>query len=164
MGSHCQGFDNENWTTTKKRLSFSQIWKSDSEAHFSFVPDSSVTVMSKELDAILAQFSRESRENTLALRKLLFEIFPNAKEYIRPKTGMITYSQPGKSDWVFALSLHMKHVTLIFGNGAQLADPSGVLSGKGKEARHVKTKSEVETQNSALRQLLEDAVKQSSSE
>ena len=120
--------------------------------------------MSKELDAFLAQFSRESRENTLALRKLLFEVFPNAQEYIRPKTGMITYSRLGKSDWLFALSLHMKHVNLIFGNGAQLADPSGVLSGTGKEARRVKIKSEAETQNSALHKLLEEAVKRSSTE
>jgi len=120
--------------------------------------------MSKELDAFLALFSRESRENTLALRKLLLDVFPNAEERIQPKTGMITYSQPGKEDWFFALSLHMKYVNLIFDNGAQLDAPTGLLSGTGKEARHVKIRSEAETQNTALRQLLQDAVKQSSTE
>ncbi len=120
--------------------------------------------MSKELDVFLAQFSRESRENTLALRKLLLEVFPDAKENICPKAGMITYSRPEKSDWLFALSLHMKQVTLIFANGARLADPSGLLSGTGKEARRDKIRSEAETQDIALRQLLEDALKQSSTQ
>lgn len=111
--------------------------------------------MTDQLDRFLAAYSRESRENMLCLRKLLLDEFPNADESIDPKTGMITYYRPteGKT-WVFAITLHMKHINLIFSKGVQLLDPAKLLAGTGKEARHIKIKSEAQTQNPALRQLL----------
>jgi hypothetical protein len=53
----------------------------------------------------------------------------------------------------------MKHVNLMFSRGSQFPDPTGLLSGTGKHARHVRITSETETQNLALRQLLLDALK-----
>jgi hypothetical protein len=113
------------------------------------------------LDAFLAHYSRESRENMLCLRNLLLEIFPKATEHIDVKTGIITYSGRGKTDadWFFTIALHMKHINLIFRRGALLSDPTGLLAGNGKEARHIRIRSEDETQNPALRQLLEAALK-----
>jgi hypothetical protein len=117
--------------------------------------------MSHELDAFLAGYSRESRENTLCLRKLVLDLFPNADEQINVKTGLITYSLPQKSskDWILAIALHMKHINLIFSRGAQLQDPSKLLSGTGLQTRHVKIKSEAETENPALRQILQESLK-----
>jgi hypothetical protein len=117
--------------------------------------------MGNQLDAFLALYSRETRENVLCLRKLLLEVFPQAVELIDPKSGIIAYSfkTKGNSGLVFAIATHMKHVNLMFSKGAQLADPTKLLAGTGKQARHVKIKSEAETQNLALRQLLEDALK-----
>ncbi len=115
--------------------------------------------MGNALDAFLSAYSRESRENTLCLRKLLLEVFPTANEHIDPKTGTITYSRKNEP-WLFAIGLHLKHLTLIFSNGASLPDPAGLLSGTGPHARHIKIRSEAESLNPALRQLLVDALKQ----
>jgi hypothetical protein len=116
-------------------------------------------IMDKQLDEFLAKYSRESRENVLCLRKLLFEIFPSATEQIDDKAGMITYSVPKRKKWVLAIAVHMKHINLIFSGGAQISDPSGLLAGRGKEIRHIKIRSEDETQNSNLQTILKEALK-----
>jgi hypothetical protein len=116
--------------------------------------------MTDQLDPFLAAYSRESRENTLCLRNLVFEVFPNMNETIDNKTGMITYSlSKERNIWVFAISLHMKHINLIFSKGAKLPDPTKLLTGTGKETRHIKIKSEGEIQNPAVRQLLQEVSK-----
>ncbi|MCW4018732.1 MAG: DUF1801 domain-containing protein [Candidatus Bathyarchaeota archaeon] len=117
--------------------------------------------MGSQLDAFLALYSRETRENVLCLRNLVLETFPPAVEQIDPKSGVIAYGY-GKRDYtggVFVITPFMKHVNLIFSKGAQLPDPLNLLAGTGKQARHIKIKSEAETQNPALRQLLKEALK-----
>ena len=116
--------------------------------------------MGNQLDAFLALYSREAREITLCLRIAVLNVFPEATERIDPRAGIIAYSQ-GKAarDWLFAITPHMKHVNLLFGNGALIPDPSKLLVGSGEQVRHIKIKSEEETQNSALRLLLEEALK-----
>jgi hypothetical protein len=114
--------------------------------------------MGNLLDTFLSAYSRESRENTLCLRKLLLDVFPTAHEVIDSKTGTITYRRKNEL-WLFAIGLHMKHLNLIFSNGTSLADPTGLLSGTGPQARHVKIRSEAETQNPALRSLLQESLK-----
>ncbi len=113
----------------------------------------------KALDAFLAQFSRETRENVLCLRSLILDVFPSASEQIDEKSKLIAYGFGGKGykSLVFAIMPHMKHVNLMFSKGAKLPDPTGLLSGTGKHARHVRITSEAETLNPALRQLLQDA-------
>ncbi|MFB3890054.1 MAG: DUF1801 domain-containing protein [Candidatus Bathyarchaeia archaeon] len=116
--------------------------------------------MSKALDAFLAQYSREAREIALCLRALVLEVFPDALEQIDPKSGIIAYEYSKTLEGlVCAIAPHMKHVNLMFSKGAQLSDPSRLLEGTGRQARHVKLRSEAETQNPALRQLLEEALK-----
>ena len=117
--------------------------------------------MGNQLDAFLALFSRETRENVLCLRTLILEVFPQAVEEIDPKSRIVAYGFTQKSykGWVCAIQPHMKHVNLIFSEGTQIPDPTGLLTGTGKQARHVKIRSEAETQNPALRQLLEEALK-----
>ena len=117
--------------------------------------------MNDQLDAFLASYSREAREIALCLRKLVIDVFPNAVEQIDPKTGMITYNfdrKTGKS-LVCAIVPHMKHVNLMFSKGTQIPDPSKLLGGTGEQARHVKIRSEAETENPALRLLLKEAQK-----
>jgi hypothetical protein len=46
--------------------------------------------MSRDLDAFLAQYSRESREMALCLRTLILDVFPHSIEIIDPKNGIIT--------------------------------------------------------------------------
>ncbi len=116
--------------------------------------------MSNALDTFLAQYSREAREISLSLRNLILDVFPNAIEQVDPKSGIIAYGFTRNSykGLVCAIQPHMKHVNLMFSKGTQLPDPSGLLVGTGKLARHVKFHSEAEIQNPALRKLLEEAV------
>ena len=116
--------------------------------------------MVRQLDAFLAMYSRETRENVLCLRKLILNVFTKAVEQIDPKAEIITYRiQKSSVNFVFAIVPHLKHVNLLFSKGAKLPDPSNLLAGTGKLARHLKVKSEAEIQNPALRQLLEESLK-----
>ncbi len=116
--------------------------------------------MNDTLNAFLAAYSREAREIALCLRQLVLDVFPNALEQIDPKSGIIAYGfdKTFKSQ-VCAIAPHMKHVNLMFSKGAQLPNPYKLLSGTGEQARHVKIRSEAETENPALRVLLREALK-----
>ena len=115
--------------------------------------------MSEELDAFLSMYSREAREMALCIRTLVLEVFPNATEQIDPKSGIIAYGGKSYKSLVFAIAPHMKHVNLMFSKGTQIPDPTKLLVGTGKQARHVKIRSEEQTQNPALRKLLQEALK-----
>ncbi len=117
--------------------------------------------MSKELDAFLSSYSREAREIVLCLRITVLGVLLGAEEKVDSKAKQITYKMGGLSEdrWVCAIVPHMKHVNLIFSRGAELPDYSGLLVGTGKEARHVRLKSEEETQSLELQALLEEAKK-----
>jgi hypothetical protein len=116
--------------------------------------------MGNQLDTFFASYSREAREIALCLRTLVLNVFPDATERIDPRAGIIAYDR-GKAakEWVFAIAPHMKYVNLLFSKGALIPDPSKLLVGLGEQTRHVKIKSEEETQNSALRLLLKEALK-----
>ena len=116
--------------------------------------------MNDALDAFLAAYSREAREIALCLRTLVLDVFPNALEQIDPKSGIIAYGYDQTSEGqVCAIAPRMKYVNLMFSRGAQLPDPSKLLNGTGKQARHVKIRSEVETEKPELRALLREALK-----
>jgi hypothetical protein len=117
--------------------------------------------MNDPIDAFLAAYSREAREIVLCLRKLVLDVFPKAAEQIDTKTGTITYGFDEKTfrSAVCAIVPHMKHINLTFSKGTQIPDPSRLLKGTGKLARHVKFRSEAETENPALRLLLEETIK-----
>jgi hypothetical protein len=116
--------------------------------------------VSKDIDTFLAQYNRESREMALCLRTLILDVFPRGVEIIDPKSGIIAYGFNRTSKGlVCAIQPHMKHVNLMFSQGAKLTDPTKLLAGTGKQARHVRITSEDQTQNPALRALLEEALK-----
>jgi hypothetical protein len=116
--------------------------------------------MSDLLNSFLASYSRETREIALSLRKLVLDVFPDAVEQIDPKSGKIAYGfDRTDKGLVCAIAPHMKHVNFMFSKGAQLLDSFKLLDGTGKQARHVKIRSEVETENLALRLLVQEAVK-----
>jgi hypothetical protein len=146
----------------KAKACWENLGDSTTRSSFNTEPAlSEETTMSDELDAFLSKYSRESRENTLCLRKLILEVFPTADEKIDVKAGQIIYGLPRKTgkNWILAIALQMKYLNLIFSRGAQLPDPSKLLAGTGLQARHIKIKSEEETENPALQLLLKEAFK-----
>ncbi len=115
--------------------------------------------MSGPLNTFLSSYSREAREIALSLRALVLDVFPDAVEQIDPKSGIIAYGfDRNYKGLVCAIAPHSKHVNLMFSKGTQIPDPSKLLDGTGKYARHVKIRSEAETLNPALRALLEEAI------
>jgi len=115
--------------------------------------------LSNQLDRFLSLYSREAREIALCLRETLLEIFPNAKEQIDLQSGIIAYGYDSTyKGLVFAIAPHIKHVNLMINRGTSISDPDRLLAGTGKQARHIKFKSEEETKNPALRRLLKNAL------
>ena len=116
--------------------------------------------MGVHLDHFLSSYSREAREITLCLRRLILDIFPDGFEHIDSKSGIMAYGfNTTPEGLVFAIVPHMKYVNLIFGRGTQIPDPYRLLAGTGKQVRHVKIRSEAETEDPAFRQLLKEALK-----
>lgn len=89
----------------------------------------------------LLQISDETvRPIATALRKIAFEIDPNACEVVRLGDRVATYGVgPRKMIDGYAYILPYKSwVNLGFYQGVDLADPDGLLEGTGKKMRHVK--------------------------
>jgi hypothetical protein len=115
--------------------------------------------LNDQLNSFLASYSREAREIALSLRKVVLDVFSEAVEHIDSKSGIIAYSFDRTCEGlVCVIAPHMKHVNLMFSLGARLFDPCKLLDGRGEQARHVKIRSEAETENPALRLLIEEAV------
>jgi len=68
-----------------------------------------------------------------AVREVVREVAPAVSE--KMMYGGILFSAPEQFCGVFAYSAH---VTMEFGQGAELDDPHRVLEGKGKFRRHIK--------------------------
>jgi hypothetical protein len=52
----------------------------------------------------------------------------------------------------------MKYVNLIITTGAEVSDPHNLLAGSGKLVKHLKIRSEEETENPELRKLMLEAI------
>ncbi|WP_431151005.1 DUF1801 domain-containing protein [Acidovorax facilis] len=66
-------------------------------------------------------------------RALVLALGPDVREEV--KYGGILFSAPASFCGLFA---YTQHVSLEFGDGAQLADEFKVLEGAGKQRRHIK--------------------------
>ena len=108
----------------------------------------------------LLQISDETvRPIASALRKIAFEIDPNTCEVVRLGDRAATYGVgPRKMIDGYAYILPYKSwVNLGFYQGADLADPDGLLEGTGKKMRHVKIGSLRDANRSSVRALIKSA-------
>ncbi|MGW8887220.1 DUF1801 domain-containing protein [Streptomyces sp. NPDC055749] len=90
------------------------------------------------LDAAGAEVAAIARR----AREVVREAVPDAVEEVDVSARLLAFTfAPGTYKGIAAgLILHSGHVNLQFGEGVELAahDPSGLLTGTGKKARHVK--------------------------
>ncbi|MFI6533682.1 DUF1801 domain-containing protein [Nonomuraea sp. NPDC050547] len=102
--------------------------------------------MEDQAAALLATCSPEIRTLAGAARNFLRRLLPDAQEEVDEPARLIAYTyQPGTyKGLIVAIALHQAHINLMFARGADLLtqDPTALLEGTGKKARHVKIATE----------------------
>lgn len=113
----------------------------------------------RNLQMLTADSPPAVAELARAARQLLVSVLPGARQDYNPGWGGYLMFKPDfeGSNAVCWLTSHQKHVSLGFAQGAMLADPAGLLEGKGKHSRQVKVKSPEVLERPELRQLILDA-------
>ncbi len=89
----------------------------------------------RTVESWMAALEPPVREMAEALRQLVLDADPDLSESI--KWGNPVYEKKGK---VCHLAATRAYVALGFFNGVPLADPEGILEGRGMKMRHVKIK------------------------
>jgi hypothetical protein len=111
----------------------------------------------------LAGYDPQVSNLALALREVILEEAPDAIESIvKGYAVAIGFSFTGKpmKDGFCHIVVYSSHVNLGFNRGASLADPKGVLIGKGKAIRHITIRNESELERPYIRRYLQAAIEQ----
>ncbi len=97
-----------------------------------------------QLAEFLAKYLAAIAAQAVAARKKLQRLLPGAVELVYDNYNalVIGFSPTLKpSDAVFSIALYHKWVTLFFLKGARLADPGGLMEGKGSTVRSIRLES-----------------------
>ncbi len=110
----------------------------------------------------LSGSSNQVREIAEGLRSLIIDVYPEVVEVPWPKQKIIGYGVGPKkmSEHFCYIGSYRAHVNLGFYYGAELPDPQGLLEGTGKKLRYIKVKNSEEVGEPALREILEDSLKE----
>lgn len=102
-----------------------------------------------DVDRLLAEHSPELQAIERALRATIRREFPGAVEQVDFGNKLIAFGRSMKMrGLLFAIIAHRTWVNLQLADGAELADPDGLIEGTGKRIRHIKIRS-VEAASSA---------------
>src|SRR2546423_10164143 len=111
------------------------------------------------VDTFLKGYSPQVRVIAVKAREVILSVLPGATEKVFPGWKVIQYGDGAGRDGVFAvISPQKERVNLGLANGAELADPHGLLEGSGAGIRHVKLASAEAAAAPAVRQLVIDAM------
>ena len=115
----------------------------------------------RELLEFLRRHERAVRGVALGLRTAVLEEMAPCHEYIftMRQTVVLLYGPTDHviEDCICMIGVHRKHVNLQFTQGTELADPFGVLQGKGKRMRHIKVRSLPDLDRPEIRAYLRQA-------
>jgi hypothetical protein len=110
---------------------------------------------------LLAQYSPEVRDLAMKVRALVRSAIPDALEEVHPPTKMIgfTYLPGTYKGLILTVSPQKTYVNVIFSKGVELMelDPTGLLEGTGKLARHIKFRGPERLDDPNVRTILEEA-------
>ena len=99
----------------------------------------------RELLEFLRRYEPAVQGVALGLRTIVLDEMAPCHEYIFAMchTVVLLYGPTDHviEDCICMIGVHRKHVNLQFTQGTELADPFGVLQGKGKRMRHIKVRS-----------------------
>ena len=118
-------------------------------------------------ERVLASSTADMRKLAHAVRDLVFDVYPQVVEVVWPKQGSVGWGiGPRKFSEQFAYFMAFKHhVTLGFYYGGELPDPTGLLSGGGRQVsgklsmRSLKIASLDDVRRPDLRTLIEAAIR-----
>lgn len=102
----------------------------------------------------LEPYDRAIRELALSLRSLVLEEMAPCHENIYDAYSAVAigYGTSDRlKDGIFHIAVYTKHVNLGFNRGATLADPLGILEGKGNQIRHIKVKTAADLARTEIR-------------
>jgi hypothetical protein len=115
----------------------------------------------------LKPYDREIRDLALKLRELVLEEMAPCYENIYDAYSAVAIGY-GTSDrlrdGIFHIAVYSKGVNLGFNDGANLADPKGILLGTGNRIRHIAIKTPEDITRPALRAYIRRARKQALSD
>jgi hypothetical protein len=95
----------------------------------------------------------------LAARKLILSVLPDVVEQIDNPAKLLGYgTDTTYVGTIYVIMLLKDSINLGFAKGAHLPDPSGLLRGTGKHARHIKFRTVEAIQNPDVRTLVEAAL------
>jgi len=95
-----------------------------------------------DVDRLLAEHTDELQAIERALRAAIRAEFPDAVEQVDFSNKLIAFGRSMRMrGLLFAIIAHKDWVNLQLADGAELADPDGLIEGTGKRIRHVKIRS-----------------------
>ena len=108
-------------------------------------------------DELLKAAVPEMRPVARRLREIVLDVDPNAVEVVRLGDRAATFGLGPKkmSEGYTYIMPHKNWVNLGFYQGADLADPAGIMEGTGKKLRHVKVRSVEDAARPEIRALVE---------
>ncbi len=115
----------------------------------------------------LKPYDREIRDLALKLRELVLEEMAPCYENIYDAYSAVAigYGTSGRlRDGIFHIAVYSKGVNLGFNDGANLADPKGILLGTGNRIRHITIKTPEDITRPAIRAYIRRARKQALSD
>jgi hypothetical protein len=117
---------------------------------------------SQHLAAFIARFDLPVQRHIRAARAALRQAYPTAVELVYDNYNALAIgfcSTPRASDCLVSVAAFAKGVSLSFYYGAALSDPSGRLSGSGKQNRFIRIESTAVLKETAVLALLREAAR-----
>ena len=112
-----------------------------------------------DLEKLLAEHPPELQAIEHALRREIRAAAPAAVESVDFGNRLIAFGWSMRMrDLLFAIICHKSWVNLQLADGADLADPAGIVEGTGKRIRHVKVRTLEEAAGPALLALVQAQV------
>jgi hypothetical protein len=123
-----------------------------------------MTAETPGIDDLLHDRSNQVRAVFMALRGLILELMPGAKEQVDLPDRVLAFGFGAGGGvrmrgLVIALIPHTAHVNVQLAEGAELPDPAGIVEGTGRRIRHVKCRSLGDVARPALRDLIVEQVR-----
>jgi hypothetical protein len=108
-----------------------------------------------DVDIYVLQLPQPQQEIVQRLRDFISLNYPELGEVLRWHVPVYSLNQ---TNHLLGIQVFRKHVNLNFFQGAQLYDPQGILTGSGKQVRHVSFRTISDIDEAALQALIDQTI------